>query len=112
MSKFSDTRYPKTVFNPIKGKKVKKNEQRNDLYEFKSKHLRVYVVLQKPNVFVVMGGSKNTQDTDPAALHKRLKGFPTQLDISDSAYLEEEYAQDLVEKEVNEEAVLEGSEQS
>lgn len=106
MDKFSENLYPKTIFNSIKGKKVKKNEQRSDLYEFKSKHLRIYVVWQKPNVFIVMGGSKNTQDNDTVVLHKRLKGFPNSLDVNNPEYfeLEEEDSSEEQEKVENEDS--------
>lgn len=55
---------PKTQFREIKGSKsaVKR-------YEFKSKHLRVYVFNIPGGKMVVMGGYKNTQETDIRSFH-------------------------------------------
>lgn len=61
---------PKEKFNSIEDAK------RSDLYEFKTKHLRVYVILRKPCIYVVAGGYKTTQDKDVARFKKRIKGFP------------------------------------
>ena len=48
-------RLPSTKFNHIEDK------HRSDLYEFKKDRLRVYVIKQKPNFFIVIGGFKGTQ---------------------------------------------------
>lgn len=61
---------PRKKFNSIKDGK------RNDLFEFKTKHLMVYVILVRPNVYVIAGGYKNTQDKDVDRFKKRIKGFP------------------------------------
>ena len=61
---------PKEKFNSIGDGK------RSDLFEFKTKHLRVYIILDNPYVYVVAGGYKVTQDKDIARLKKRIKGFP------------------------------------
>jgi hypothetical protein len=55
---------PKNKFREIKGGKaiVKR-------YEFKSKHLRVYVFNIPGGKMVVMGGYKNTQETDIRSFH-------------------------------------------
>lgn len=64
------------------------------------------MVWQKPNVFIVMGGSKNTQDNDTVVLHKRLKGFPNSLDVNNPEYfeLEEEDPSEEQEKVENEDS--------
>lgn len=49
---------------------------RSDVFEFKKKTIRVYIVLQKPNVYIVMGGYKKDQDNDIRRLKRCLKGFP------------------------------------
>ena len=48
-------RLPKTKFNHIV------SNDRSDIFEFKKDHLRVYVVKQKPNFFIVIGGYKATR---------------------------------------------------
>lgn len=49
---------------------------RKDLYEFKKKNLRVYVIDQRPNIYVVMGGYKGNQKRDIANLKEKVKEFP------------------------------------
>lgn len=66
---------PKEKFNSIDDSK------RSDLFEFKSKHLRVYVILDKPYIYIVAGGHKTTQDKDIARFKKRIKGFPETKDM-------------------------------
>jgi len=55
---------PQTKFREIKG--IKSAVKR---YEFKSKHLRVYVFNIPGGKMVVMGGYKNTQEADIRSLH-------------------------------------------
>lgn len=61
---------PSVKFNYIHDPK------RNDLYEFKKNKLRVYVIKQKPCIYVVMGGYKNNQKADIEKFKKRIKDFP------------------------------------
>lgn len=60
---------PKTKFRQIKG------VNRSDLFEFKYKNLRVYVVLCTPDVFVVCGGLKRNQEKDIQRLKRQLRDF-------------------------------------
>lgn len=55
----SDMQLPATKFNSIKGSGDKVIG-----YEFKYKVLRVYIIKQTPNVYVVLGGYKNNQKKD------------------------------------------------
>lgn len=48
-------RLPRTKFNHID------DNHRSDIFEFKKDRLRVYVIKQKPNVFIVIGGFKGNQ---------------------------------------------------
>ena len=65
----SDKMLPSTKFNSIKGK--------NNVigYEFKHKELRVYIVKQEPNVYVVLGGIKSSQKKDIAKFAEIIKDF-------------------------------------
>lgn len=59
------TLLPNTVFNHIDG----------DVYEFKKKRkgtnaVRIYVQLKRPNMLVLIGGSKNSQKKDIAIVKK------------------------------------------
>lgn len=58
---------PKEKFNHVEG------IGRDDVFEFKKKSLRVYVIKQKPDVFVIMGGYKNEQKKDIARIKKIIK---------------------------------------
>ncbi len=65
---------PKEKFRQI----VAQKGGRADLYEFKKDDLRIYVILQKPEIYVVRGGWKSTQDKDIAKLKKETQEFPQQ----------------------------------
>lgn len=70
MDEFSPTQMlPKAKFRQIKG------VDRQDVFEFKRKYLRVYVVMQQPNVYVVLGGYKKGQEKDIAKLKQYIKDF-------------------------------------
>ena len=62
---------PASKFNYIK------SGERTDLYEFKKNNLRVYVIDQRPNIYIVMGGYKSTQkNKDIPRLIRKTKDFP------------------------------------
>ena len=63
-------RLPRTKFNHID------DNNRSDIFEFKKDRLRVYVIKQKPNVFIVIGGFKGNQKKDINILKSRIKNFP------------------------------------
>ncbi len=48
---------------------------RNNLFEFKKNNIRVYVIKKEPDMLVVLGGSKNTQQADYKWMKKALKDF-------------------------------------
>lgn len=58
MDSFSSNFLPSSKFRQIKGLR------RKDVYEFKNKDIHVYVLMKKPNIFVILGGYKGTQDKD------------------------------------------------
>lgn len=64
---------PRTKFRQIE---AANKSERHDLYEFKKNNLRVYVILQCPNVYVAMGGYKATQEKDIRRLKKNTSDFP------------------------------------
>lgn len=49
---------PKTKFRHVDGIK------RKDVYEFKKNDIRVYVIMKRPSVFVILGAYKGTQKQD------------------------------------------------
>ena len=70
MDRFSShSMLPKTKFRQIKG------ITRKDVFEFKKDMVRVYVILQKPDVYVVTGSVKNDQDKTIKRFDKKIKDF-------------------------------------
>lgn len=66
---------PSSKFNHIN------DSNRDDLYEFKKDKIRVYVIKQKPNCFIVIGGYKSTQKKDIPILKSIIKDFPKAYEI-------------------------------
>lgn len=60
---------PKTKFNSIKG------VGRSDVFEFKNGNLRVYVIKQTPDMYIILGGYKKNQSKDIENLKNRIKNF-------------------------------------
>lgn len=52
------------------------DSRRNDLFEFKKDRLRVYVIKQKPDIYIVVGGFKGSQKKDIKLLKSLIKDFP------------------------------------
>lgn len=55
---------------------------RKDIFEFKKDNLRIYAILQKPNVFVILGGYKNNQKNDIKHIKKLMSELPQQIIIN------------------------------
>lgn len=62
---------PKTKFRSVEGRQCK------NLFEFKKGDIRVYVILKKPSVFVILGAYKGTQNHDYRNIDKLFKDFNT-----------------------------------
>ena len=60
---------PKTKFRQVEG------IGRKDVYEFKKDDVRVYVIKQRPSVFVILGAYKGTQSKDVKRIEKLFAGF-------------------------------------
>lgn len=60
---------PDTKFKHINGL------HRTDVWEFKKKNLRVYVIKDEPEIIIVMGGHKSTQKKDIKILDRDTKDF-------------------------------------
>ena len=71
MDSLSAQLLPSIIYNHIE------SGERHDLYEFKKKNLRVYVIDQRPNIYIVMGCYKSTQKKkDIPRLIRKTKDFP------------------------------------
>lgn len=76
MDNFSfNQRLPDKLFRQIK------NIDRNDVYEFKKANLRIYVIMQKPNMFIIIGGYKTNQQKDIEKIDRYTKRLPEILTI-------------------------------
>ena len=60
---------PKTKFRHIEGSECK------NLYEFKKNDIRVYVIMNKPSVFLILGAYKGTKKQDFKKIDKLFKDF-------------------------------------
>lgn len=60
---------PSSKFRQIKGLR------RNDVYEFKKNDIRIYVIKKKPDIYVVLGGYKGSQDKDINRIDKLFNDF-------------------------------------
>ncbi len=58
-------------------KKFRHIEDKNfhDIFEFKKNKLRVYVVKQKPNIYIILGGYKKNQKKDIVKLKDKIKAI-------------------------------------
>lgn len=73
MDMMGDMLLPKTKFRHIE---PNKKGDRKDVYEFKSKHIRVYVIKKSPDVFIVLGGFKNNQEADIKKVFRHFNQIP------------------------------------
>lgn len=58
---------------PSKHYRIIRGLKRTDIYEYRSKSLRVYVKVDKPDVIIVIGGYKKNQKQDINNLKYKLK---------------------------------------
>lgn len=76
MDNFSfNQKLPKEKFRPIKSIK------RKNVYEFKKNNIRVYVLMQEPDMFVILGGYKADQKKDIHKVDLYTKELPKILTI-------------------------------
>lgn len=62
---------PKTKFRHIE------TRQRSDIFEFKKENVRVYVLKQKPDIFIILGGTnKGKQGKDIDRVKSLVSDFP------------------------------------
>ncbi len=62
---------PKEKFRSVECKKCK------NVYEFKKNDIRVYVIFERPNVFIILGAYKATQKLDTKRIDRLFNGFKT-----------------------------------
>jgi len=79
MDKVDNNNLPKSKFRHIKGVK----RDRKDVYEFKSKHIRVYAIKKEPDIYILLGGYKKGQDADIEKVFRYFNNLPDELVVKD-----------------------------
>lgn len=67
------SKLPKEKFRHIEDNNPK---TRNDIYEFKDKSIRIYVIFQPPSFYIIRGGYKKDQIKDIERVKRDTKDFP------------------------------------
>lgn len=80
MDRVDNNNLPVSKYRHIKGGKY----DRDDVYEFKSKHLRIYVIKKTPDYFVVLGGYKKGQEKDIAKVFRHFNDLPADIPVLDN----------------------------
>ncbi len=68
---------PTSKYRHITGGKF----DRKDVFEFKSKHLRVYALKLEPSYYVVLGGYKKGQEKDIAKVFQHFNNLPSYIEL-------------------------------
>jgi len=81
MDAFGPNLLNSTIVNHIRGGK----HDRNDVYEFKKENIRIYFILERPNVLVLLGGfkSKGKQQNDTQKVFRHFNTLPSINKIPD-----------------------------
>lgn len=77
MDKVDNNNLPPTKYKHISGGKY----DRKDVYEFKSKHLRIYAIKKSPDYYIILGGYKKGQEKDIAKIFKHFNNIPDEIAI-------------------------------
>lgn len=85
MDKIGVVNLPATKFRKIHGKK----NDRKDVWEIKTKHLRVYSIKKEPNIFLLLGGIKTKQEEDISAVFRRYNPMRDDLEIIEQGRIDE-----------------------
>lgn len=71
------SRLPPSKYRHIIGNKY----DRKDVYEFKSKHLRIYVIKKNPDFYLILGGYKKGQEKDISKIFRHFNILPNIIEI-------------------------------
>ncbi len=77
MDKVDNNNLPKAKYRHISGGK----RDRKDVYEFKSKHLRVYAIKKEPDYYIILGGFKKGQESDIEKIFRHFNELPEKIEI-------------------------------
>lgn len=79
MDKVDNNNLPTSKYRHITGGKY----DRKDVWEFKSKHLRIYTLKIPPDYYIVLGGYKKGQEKDIAKIFRHFNNIPDEIPIRD-----------------------------
>lgn len=77
MDKVDNNNLPSAKYRHISGGKY----DRKDVYEFKSKHLRIYAIKMTPDYYIVLGGYKKGQEKDIAKIFRHFNELPEHIEV-------------------------------
>lgn len=80
MDKVDNNNLPTSKYRHISGGKY----DRKDVWEFKSKHLRIYALKIPPDYYIILGGYKKGQEKDIAKIFKHFNNIPDEIPIRDN----------------------------
>ena len=80
MDKVDNNNLSTSKYRHISGGKY----DRKDVWEFKSKHLRIYTLKVTPNYYIVLGGYKKGQEKDIAKIFKHFNNIPDEIPVRDN----------------------------
>lgn len=81
MGKVDNNNLPQSKYRHITGGK----RDRKDVYEFKTKHLRLYAIKKEPDYYLVVAGYKKGQDKDIAKVFRHFNYIPDRIAIKDES---------------------------
>lgn len=84
MGKVDNNNLPTSKYNHIRGGK----SDRKDVYEFKTKHLRLYAIKKEPDYYLIVAGYKKGQEKDIAKVFRHFNNIPENIEIRDDSDVE------------------------
>lgn len=84
MGKVDNNNLPTSKYNHIRGGK----SDRKDVYEFKTKHLRLYAIKKEPDYYLIVAGFKKGQEKDIAKVFRHFNNIPENIEIRDDSYVD------------------------
>lgn len=81
MEKVDNNNLPRSKYHYIPGDRY----DRKDVYEFKTKHLRLYAIKKAPDYYLVVAGYKKGQDKDIEKVFRHFNNIPDEIAIIDDS---------------------------
>lgn len=84
MGKVDNNNLPRSKYHYIPGG----GRDRKDVYEFKTKHLRLYTIKKEPDYYLIVAGYKKGQEKDIAKVFRHFNNIPENIEIRDDSDVE------------------------